>query len=185
MTGTQRERLLLALAEVLTERPRLPMEQVAQAVGISRATLHRMFPSREAVIAAILESALENGMRTIEDAELERGPADEALARLLSASMPYAALHLFLVSNRSERCESSAEIDQRWEPHRQRLLALLRRGQEEEVLRVDLSAQWMLDAMGALLFAAVESTRAGRLAPASATEAVLGMFMDGVRRRSR
>lgn len=180
-----RDKLLLALAEVLTEHPRLPMEQVAQAVGVSRATLHRMFPSREAVISAILEFALENGMRTIEGAELERGPADAALARLLAASTPHAALHLFLASNRSERCEASAEVDQRWEPHRQRLLALFRRGQEEGALRVDLPAQWMLDAMSALLFAAVESTRAGRLASAAATEAVLGMFLDGVRRRAR
>lgn len=180
-----REKLLLALAEVLTEHPRLPMEQVAHAVGVSRATLHRMFPSREAVIASVLEFALENGMRTIEGAELERGPADAALTRLLQASLPHAALHLFLASNRSERCEASAEVDARWEPHRQRLLALLRRGQEEGTLRVDLPAQWMLDAMTALLFAAVESIRGGRLAPAGATEAVVGTFLDGVRRRGR
>jgi len=179
-----RERLLEALAAVLAEHPRLPMAQVAQGVGVSRATLHRMFPSRDAVVCAVLEHALEAGMRTIERADLERGPADQALERLVCASVPRISLHLFLATDRGERCGASAAASERWEPHRRRLVALFRRGQEEGVFRVDLSAQWMLDAMGALLFASAESVRAGRLAQADLLAAVLGLLLDGTRRRS-
>lgn len=179
-----RNRLLEALAAVLAEHPRLPMEQVAQAVGVSRATLHRLFPSRDAVVCAVLEYALEVAMQAIDRADLERGPADQALARLVAESVPQGSLHLFLATDRGERCGASAAADERWEPHRQRLLAMFRRGQEEGVFRVDLPARWMLDATGALLVASAESVRAGRLAPASVTESVLGVLLDGTRRRS-
>lgn len=178
-----REKLLYALARVLTDQPRLPMELVAQQVGVSRATLHRMFPNREAILVAVLQMALEVGLRTIEQAELERGPADQALARFIEKALPHGALHLFLASDRGERCAASDDTDARWDPHRRRILALFRRGQEEGVFRVDLPAQWMMDATGALMFTAADSIRAGRLAPADAVEAVLGMLLDGARRR--
>ncbi len=179
-----REKLLYALAAVLTDQPRLPMELVAQQVGVSRATLHRMFPSREAVLAAVLQMALEVGLRTIEEAELERGPADRALARFIEKALSHGALHLFLATDRGERCAASDATEARWDPHRRRILALFQRGQEEGTLRVDLSAQWMMDAMAALMFAVAESTRTGRLAPADAVGAVLGVLLDGTRRRS-
>lgn len=179
---TDREKLLYALAAVLTDRPRLPMEQLAREVGISRATLHRSFPTREAILVELLQLALEVAMRTIEDADLEHGPADEALVRLIDASIPNVALHLFLSYDRGEDCPARPATDARWEPHRQRILALFRRGQEEGVFRVDLSAQWMLDSMGALMFAAAEGLKRGRLAPADAVAAVAGMMLDGVRR---
>lgn len=178
-----REGLLYSIAVILTDQPRLPMEQLARKVGVSRATLHRMFPSREAILFAVQHLAHAVAGRAIEAAQPERGPADEALARLVEKSMPDAALHLLLARNRNETGNDTPENDVRWEPYRQRLLSLFRRGQEAGLFRVDLSAQWMLDAMAALMFAAAEAIRAGRLAPADGVAAVVGMLLDGSRRR--
>lgn len=170
-----REGLLYSIAVILTDQPRLPMEQLARKVGVSRATLHRMFPSREAILFAVQHLAHAVAGRAIEAAQPERGPADEALARLVEKSMPDAALHLLLARNRNETGNDTPENDVRWEPYRQRLLSLFRRGQEAGLFRVDLSAQWMLDAMAALMFAAAEAIRAGRLAPADGVAAVVGL----------
>lgn len=181
--SVERERMLRAIATVLTDQPRLPMEQLAQALGISRATLHRMFPNREAIVEAVLTLALETSRRAIDDAVIDEGPADEALGRLVASFMPNAVLYLFLRSAHQERCGQADTWLAEFEPNRQRVLALFRRGQEEGSLRVDLTAQWMHDATSALLFEAAHSVREGRLAAADAVESVLAVLLDGARRR--
>ncbi|TXL68650.1 chalcone isomerase family protein [Zeimonas arvi] len=181
--SVERDQLLRAIATVLTDQPRLPMEQLAQAIGISRATLHRMFPNREAIVEAVLALALEASREAIDSAAIDQGPADEALRRLVATFMPNAVLYLFLQSARQERCGQADTWLARFEPNRQRVLALFRRGQEEGCLRVDLTAQWMHDATSALLFEAANSVREGRLAAADAVESVLTVLLDGARRR--
>jgi len=181
--SVERERMLRAIATVLTDQPRLPMEQLAQAIGISRATLHRMFPNREAIVEAVLALALEASRQAIESAAIDEGPADEALGRLVASFMPNAVLYLFLRSAHQERCGQADAWVAEFEPNRQRVIALFRRGQEEGSLRVDLTAQWMHDATSALLFEAAHSVREGRLAAADAVESVLGVLLDGARRR--
>ena len=181
--SVEREQLLRAIATVLTDQPRLPMEQLAQAIGISRATLHRMFPNREAIVEAVLALALESSRQAIDGAAIDEGPADEALRRLVATFMPNAVLYLFLQSAHQERCGQADTWLAEFEPNRQRVLALFRRGQEEGCLRVDLTAQWMHDATSALLFEAAHSVREGRLAAADAVESVLAVLLDGARRR--
>lgn len=181
--SVERDPLLRAIATVLTDQPRLPMEQLAQAIGISRATLHRMFPNREAIVEAVLALALESSRQAIDSAAIDEGPADEALRRLVATFMPNAVLYLFLQSAHQERCGQADTWLAEFEPNRQRVLALFRRGQEEGCLRVDLTAQWMHDATSALLFEAAHSVREGRLAAADAVESVLTVLLDGARRR--
>jgi AcrR family transcriptional regulator len=181
--SVERDPLLRAIATVLTDQPRLPMEQLAQAIGISRATLHRMFPNREAIVEAVLALALESSRQAIDGAAIDEGPADEALRRLVATFMPNAVLYLFLQSAHQERCGQADTWLAEFEPNRQRVLALFRRGQEEGCLRVDLTAQWMHDATSALLFEAAHSVREGRLAAADAVESVLAVLLDGARRR--
>lgn len=181
--SVERDPLLRAIATVLTDQPRLPMEQLAQAIGISRATLHRMFPNREAIVEAVLALALESSRQAIDGAAIDEGPADEALRRLVATFMPNAVLYLFLQSAHQERCGQADTWLAEFEPNRQRVLALFRRGQEEGCLRVDLTAQWMHDATSALLFEAAHSVREGRLAAADAVESVLTVLLDGARRR--
>ena len=181
--SVERDQLLRAIATVLTDQPRLPMEQLAQAIGISRATLHRMFPYREAIVEAVLALALESSRQAIDSAAIDEGPADEALRRLVATFMPNAVLYLFLQSAHQERCGQADTWLAEFEPNRQRVLALFRRGQEEGCLRVDLTAQWMHDATSALLFEAAHSVREGRLAAADAVESVLTVLLDGARRR--
>lgn len=181
--SVEREQLLRAIATVLTDQPRLPMEQLAQAIGISRATLLRMFPNREAIVEAVLALALESSRQAIDSAAIDEGPADEALRRLVATFMPNAVLYLFLQSAHQERCGQADTWLAEFEPNRQRVLALFRRGQEEGCLRVDLTAQWMHDATSALLFEAAHSVREGRLAAADAVESVLTVLLDGARRR--
>lgn len=178
-----RARLLHAIATVLIDQPRLPMEQLAQAVGMSRATLHRLFPTRETIVSEILSLAVDASRDAIAAASIDAGPVEPAIRRLIDAFMPNAELYLFLRSSQGERCDSLASSLDAFEPHRQRVIALFRRGQEAGSLRVDLSAQWMHDAMAGLLFEAAHAVRSGRLAAADAPAFVAALLLDGMRRR--
>jgi len=181
--NVKREKMLCSIAAVLTDQPRLTMEQVANAIGISRATLHRLFPSRDAVIEEIAALALARSAQAIDTVALDVGPADEVLRRLVDSFFPNAELYLFL-HRTEQQCSASHGHDDEWAPHEARIRALFRRGQEEGTLRIDMPVQWMLDSLGALLFAAAEAVRAGRLASAEAPAMVSAMLLDGVRRRA-
>jgi AcrR family transcriptional regulator len=58
------------------------MAEVAAAAGVSRATLYRYLPSREALLAALAAEALADAERRIADAGLDRCPVPEGIRQL-------------------------------------------------------------------------------------------------------
>src|SRR5690606_2613972 len=94
--STERPIPFHALAEALARRPGAPMEQLAQAVGISRPTLHRMVSSREELINALERYAYDACARSFDEIDLQSGPATEVLRRLVKELHPNSALFLFL-----------------------------------------------------------------------------------------
>jgi len=59
---------------------------MAEPAGVGRVTLYAHFPSREAVLEAVLERTISQAGVIIEERRPEEGPADEALRRLLRAA---------------------------------------------------------------------------------------------------
>ena len=53
-----RERVLRAAADFLGRRPNATQDEIAAAVGVSRATLHRYFAGRAALLEALDELAV-------------------------------------------------------------------------------------------------------------------------------
>lgn len=176
------ERLLQAIAAALTEQPRLSMEQLARAIGISRATLARMFPKREDLIAELHANALARGMQAIDDVCPEHGPVPDVIRRFIESIFPEVELYFFLY--RIEQYGGPSGTRDDWAPGERRMIGLFQRGQEDGTLRVDMPAIWMFDAMSALLFAAAEAIRAGRLARADAPALVYSSLLDGIGRRA-
>lgn len=179
MTTTAREDALRKLAEALVRQPRASMEQLAQALGVSRATLHRLVSSRDELIKDISTLAVDACTGCFASVQLEEGPADEVLRRLIEALTPNAGLYLFL---RRQRADLAATLEDDWQCERDRLTRFFQRGQEHGAFRVDVSAQWLVDALGALLNAAAEAAYEGRLAPADMNHVVCSVLLDGARR---
>lgn|SRR5690606_26708645 len=171
----------LALAEALVRQPSASMEQLAHTIGVSRATLHRMVSSRDELIRKLSEHALESCSGIFAELHLDKGPADEALQRMVAALNPKANLFLFLHRHGLAHARAMKESD--WLEQRKRLVAFFQRGQEEGVFRIDVSASWLVDALGALLRAAGEAAYEERLARADMNHVVCSVLLDGVRRR--
>src|SRR5690606_12846544 len=154
----------LALAEALVRQPGASMEQLAHAIGVSRATLHRMVSSRDELIRKLSEHALETCAAVFAELEHDEGPADKALERMIAALNPNANLFLFL--HRHGLAHARAVGEEEWLAQRSRLVAFFQKGQEQGLFRIDVSASWLVDALGALLRAAGEAAYEERLARA-------------------
>ena len=82
--GTRR-RILLAAARVLAAREAASMADIAAAAEITRGTLYRHFPARESLIKALEAAANEEAGRRLADANLDKVPVEEGLARATRA----------------------------------------------------------------------------------------------------
>ena len=80
-----RTAIIDAAARVFTDRGvAVPMNDVAVAAGVGIATLHRNFPTREALVVAVYLGEVDRLCAEV-DALLGRAPADEALVAWMRA----------------------------------------------------------------------------------------------------
>ncbi len=85
-----RTQVLRAAAALLTRKATATMDEVARAAGIGRATLHRQFAGRDALVRALEELGLQELEAALDAAAIDEGPEDEAVRRLVSAVEPVA-----------------------------------------------------------------------------------------------
>src|ERR1044072_5100263 len=97
-SDAQRSRLsILDAAVELLNAPSDPsLEAIAAAAGVTRQTVYAPFPSREALLAAVLDRVTDEAMAELDAVDLDAGPATDALLRLLDASSRVAARHALL-----------------------------------------------------------------------------------------
>lgn len=173
------ERLLAALALALVDRPRATLHELAQAVGVSKATLYRYSRTREALIERLARYAGGCLQRALEDARLDEGPTRAALSRFVQTQLEQREMAAFLVyhwqpeSLQSERSRTSCDA------YLSALDRFILRGQREGVFRIDISAQTQAEALIALLTGLVDAERRGRIARSTVATAVEALFLDG------
>ena len=75
--------ILNAARTVLGERPDASMEDIAATAGVTRQTVYAHFPSRDALIAALLHAVGAETLAAIDAARLDTAPPADALRRFL------------------------------------------------------------------------------------------------------
>ena len=96
-------RIVEVAARMLGDDPHVGMAAVAEAADVSRATVYRHFPTREALMDAIRTQALAAGAQAIVECRLEEGGATEALRRLVEAWLDIARALRLRPARRSRR----------------------------------------------------------------------------------
>jgi len=152
------------------------MTEIARAAGVARITLYGHFHSREALLEAALRRALDGAAADLHAADLEHGPAREALVRLLRTAWPHVDQHRALLTVFLQQAPG-----QLWELH-ERVLApvvrILERGQTEGAFRTDLPKTWMIAMYYNLMHAAAEEVSAGRLEAAAAVDVLVATILS-------
>jgi AcrR family transcriptional regulator len=108
---------LQTATEVLVADPAASLSDVARAAGIGRTTLHKLYPTRHALLVALARDALDLLEHTYREVGLdvdgEQAPA--ALRRLVTAVVPLGPRTEFLLRERSLDVEpDSSSASRSW-----------------------------------------------------------------------
>ncbi|TJZ41916.1 TetR/AcrR family transcriptional regulator [Streptomyces piniterrae] len=178
--AVDRQHVLKQAAALLTRRATTPMDEIARAAGISRATLHRHFAGRDALIRALEDLGIEQFTQAMDAARLDEGNAADALRRLIAEAEPVAGVLAFLFTE--NQLFESGEINAGWALLDDRITALFRRGQEQGDFRIDLSSAWLTEAFYGLIGAGAWAVHEGRVARNDLNHSIAELLLGGIRR---
>jgi AcrR family transcriptional regulator len=171
------EAILDAAERILARREPATISAVADEAGVSRVTVYAHFSDRKQLLAAVVERSVGRWIQATETIDTARGPADEALRRVLKAGWQE-------ISRASGIAEAAAaELDpsalRGSHDMGQRLIRrLVTRGRREKVFRTDVPAEWLVSTFFALIHAAHADVSDGKLKPNAARDALLKSVPD-------
>lgn len=160
--------ILDAARIVLGERFDASMEEVATRAGVTRQTVYAHFPSRDALIAALIEAAAAEYLGALDAAGLDTAPPADALAQFLDIGWGLLRRYPLLFNPTAAQIRPNSN-----DPHDAvppRLERLIRRGQRRGDFDRSLSAAWLVAAVIGLQHAAAAEVAAGRLTTRKAAD---------------
>jgi len=169
-----------AALEALASDPDASMAEIARRAGVVRATIYMHFPTREALLDAVMEKATGQVAQAIREAEPERGEPVEALERVIRATWKeLSQFHGVLAINIGRL--SPTELRRRHLPMTTQFIPLLERGQADGVFRSDVSAEWLIAVIRAIVHLASTELQAGRISQADVERTMLTTAVSAVR----
>ncbi|MFI7146805.1 TetR/AcrR family transcriptional regulator [Nonomuraea sp. NPDC050022] len=155
--------ILQAGTRLLSADHTASVADIAKAAGVGRVTLYGHFPSREALVDAVLDHAVGVAEAVLADDSIDTAPAPEAMAKLLRSSWEILDRHrrLFLAADRTLATERIREHHDR---PLQRVERLIARGQRAGDFRTDLPLAWLVTTFFSIIHSAAQERETGRLA---------------------
>lgn len=153
------------------------MQVIAARAGISRATLTRLFPTRQYLVQAMAHKILEDCDRVLAAAETSTVPMDETLSALVAGYVPIAQLWnlVYVEPDVLGVPEASARADEIYA----RTVALIERVQNAGLLRKDMPADWLASTFCGLTETAWELTLEGRMGYRQAPDFITAILLNG------
>lgn len=168
-----------AAVDALASDPEASMAEIARRAGVVRATIYVHFPTRDALIEAVTEHAINESSQAISAAEPQSGPADEALRRVLRAA--WRALGRFHALVTLNTRLPAQELHRRHAAVIALLAPLIERGQRDGVFRAGVPVAWHLAAVMALIHAASAELQAGRITAAQVEPTLVTTILAALR----
>jgi TetR/AcrR family transcriptional repressor of mexCD-oprJ operon len=179
--GRLQERVARAILDAAAEElaragERASMNDVAAAAGVARATVYRYFPSRQALLDSLAEVAVHEASRRLAASRIDEVPVGEAIVRTVRALVETG--DAFIVVALERRREPGGPFDTAVVGP---LRGVVERGRAERVLRDDVPAAWLAEALVALTCSLVSASPA--LGRDDAVATITDLFLAGARTR--
>lgn len=181
LMAVYRQHVLRSAAALLTRKSTATMDEVAKAAGISRATLHRQFAGRDALVRALEALGIEECEAALDAARLDEDTAQEALRRLVKELEKAAGLLAFLYTE--NQLFEGEEQNEGWARLDARMAALFRRGQDSGEFRIDLTPAWLTEALYGLMASGAWAVTEGRVAAKDFHYMIVELLLGGALRR--
>ena len=152
---------------LLSRRPSATLAEIAEHAGVGRATLHRHFSSREALMKALARIALEEVARAIEEKTRAATSHGDGLRLAFEAMVPLGARQWFLAH---EPVDRDPEIAALMERDMGALRAEIDAARAEGLFAPDVPTEWIAQSYGALVYAAWTMVQEGEATPRQATD---------------
>lgn len=181
----RREQILGSAQRLLNVDAAASMGAIAESGGISRATLHRYFPTRESLLTELGTRSLDRWQQRL-DAESALDVAPDADPDLIAAAISELVhgyvgdAHDFGFALTDHVILNDVSLRERTEHLTSREAALWAAAQAAGVLRDDLPPRWICRAVYGLLVAGREADRLGDVASRDLADLVLSTFLTGV-----
>jgi len=167
-----------ALAALASD-PDASMAEIARRAGVVRATIYMHFPTREALLDAVMEHATGLVAQAIREAEPDRGEPKQAFERVLLATWQQLGQFQSVLQININRL-STKELHRRHLPITTQFIPLLERGQAMGIFRSDVSAVWLIAVVRAIVHTASTELQAGRLTHAEVERTMLTTALAAV-----
>lgn len=173
-----KEKLLDLALYVLAKKPKASINEIAEAVGVGRATLFRYFKSRKQLIHELVVTAdrrLEQATRPIIEQDLD---ARDTLVQFVRVLVPLGASFHFL--NSEQIYAEATGIEDMYRNQLLRLKNLANRLKAEGVVAPDVPMAWVAAVLDNLIYTAWITVSDGDIAPNDAPGLVIQSFLHGL-----
>ena len=172
--------LLDEITVFVVANPCASLAEIAAGAGMSRTSLHSRYPSRQDLIDALAESALDAAEAIYRKADLDSDdPLEDIMVRLTSLVMPEAPKFRFIANARTYDLNEAA-LTRIWSIDAD-LIASVTRAQKRGDIDPLTPPWWVSGLLFAAIWTAWDAIDVGLLAPLSAPELVARTVLTGVR----
>lgn len=162
--------ILDTAVRVLNERPEASVGEIAAAAGVTRPTVYAHYPSREALLTAVIDRVTADHVAAVDAADVDHGPPAEVLRRVLAVGWQTVERYPLLLHTSAMLLDREAESE-RHEPIQERLERLIKRGQDTGDFDRRHPPTWLATVVTALGHTAAEQVAAGRMSTEEARDA--------------
>lgn len=168
------DRVLKGLAIAIVDKPRSTMKELAEAVGMSKASIHRIYGTRENLQQLLEKKALEVIEDIITVAKQDCRDYVFQLRTLISVHYDNKEYIRMMCS-----LQSCIENDY-WMPYFQAIEDFFLRGQKGSAFRIDLSSLFLSESFVYLVNGAIDAERRGRVASTSVISSIESFMLYGI-----
>lgn len=172
-----RQALLVAASQMLAAGQEPSLAEIATAAGVGRATLHRHFPSRQDLMRALADWALDTLDDAAEAAAAKATSHTQALWAIVEAMIPLGDRYHILIH--APLAEGDTSLAERLRQQESDMVSLIRSAQDEGAFRPGLPATWISAVLDALIYTAWEQVQRGELAANAAGPLLRETLLSG------